>query len=215
MRIARSACSLVTAGVLLLGPHWALAQAAPTPSLSRTAAVKVDVVPSLIVMTAGGANLQGQTLTLTGVAPNAIVFADRPVRSAGHLLTAHVLEEWSASDSFGKDPPNATVSVLGKDGDSVHDVVVELRSPKLDGDKLVFDVRVLEGDLAGANGPASVFIDIIGLPFTPLSFAGVARRSARRAAWYSMAAAPHYYPPPPYGYPPPPSYGYPYYPPPY
>jgi hypothetical protein len=155
-------------------------------------------------------------LTLTGVAPNAIVFADRPVRSAGHLLTAHVLEEWSASDSFGKDPPNATVSVLGKDGDSVHDVVVELRSPKLDGDKLVFDVRVLEGDLAGANGPASVFIDIIGLPFTPLSFAGVARRSARRAAWYSMAAAPHYYPPPPpYGYPPPPSYGYPYYPPPY
>jgi hypothetical protein len=39
----------------------------------------------------------------------------------------------------------------------------------LDGDKLTFDVRVLEGDLAGADGPASVFVDIIGLPFTPLS----------------------------------------------
>jgi hypothetical protein len=32
-------------------------------------------------------------------------------------------------------------------------------------------VRVLEGDLAGADGPAAVFVDIIGLPFTPLSFA--------------------------------------------
>jgi hypothetical protein len=34
---------------------------------------------------------------------------------------------------------------------------------------------VLEGDLAGTDGPASVFVDIIGLPFTPLSFAGARR----------------------------------------
>jgi hypothetical protein len=65
--------------------------------------------------------------------------------------------------------PNATVSVLSRDGASVRDAVVELRDPHLDGDKLTFDVRVLEGDLAGADGPASVFVDIIGLPFTPLS----------------------------------------------
>ena len=80
----------------------------------------------------------------------------------------------------------------------------------MDGDKLTFDVRVLEGDLAAADGPASVFVDIIGLPFTPLSVAGVARRTARRAAWYgaaAAAAAPFYYPPP-YGYPPP-YYSYP------
>lgn len=34
-----------------------------------------------------------------------------------------------------------------------------LLPPKLDGDQLTFTVKVLEGDLAGANGPASVFID--------------------------------------------------------
>jgi hypothetical protein len=76
---------------------------------------------------------------------------------------------------------------------------------------LTFDVRVLEGDLASADGPVSVFVDIIGLPFTPLSVAGVARRTARRAYWYGAAAAagapPPYYPP--YGYPPP-YYPYPY-----
>jgi hypothetical protein len=62
--------------------------------------------------------------------------------------------------------------------------------------------------LKGANGPASVFIDIIGLPFTPLSFAGVARRTAYRAAMYNAATHPYYGYPPAYNYPPPPRCGY-------
>ena len=168
------------------------------------------MAPSLFVMNARGGTLQGQTLTLTGVSPTSIVFADRPVRAAGHLPTEALLEEWTAGD-FAKDAPNATVSVLSKDGLSAHDVVVELRSPHLEGDRLTFDVRVLEGDLVAADGPAAVFIDIIGMPWTPLSFAGVARRTARRAYWYGAAAAaapyyrpyPGYYPPAyaPYPYP--------------
>ena len=161
---------------------------------------KPEVVPSLIVLNARGATLQGQKLTLVGVAQNSIVFADRPVRSAGHVLTAHLLEEWgTGSDSFAKDPPNATVSVFSKDGSTIRDAVVVLKTPALAGDQLTFDVQVLEGDLAGADGAASVFIDIIGMPWTPLSFAGVARRTAARAAWYGAAAAPYYHPyyPPP------------------
>ena len=175
---------------------------------------KPEVVPSLIVLNARGASLQGQKLTLVGVAQNSIVFADRPVRSAGHVLTAHLLEEWgTGSDSFAKDPPNATVSVFSKDGSTIRDAVVVLKTPTLDGDRLTFDVQVLEGDLAGADGAASVFIDIIGMPWTPLSFAGVARRSAARAAWYGAAAAPYYhpyYPPPPSPYYRPPCGYYPY-----
>jgi hypothetical protein len=138
------------------------------------------------------------------------------VRAAGHALTSILLDEWAQGDSFGKDPPNATVSVLSKDGSSVRDVVVVLKSPKMDVDKLTFDVQVLEGDLTGADGPASVFIDIIGRRFTPLSFGGVARRTAFRGAWYRGAAvagaaaagaAAYYHP---YGYPPPACGYYPY-----
>jgi hypothetical protein len=66
--------------------------------------------------------------------------------------------------------------------------VVVLKSPKLEGDRLTFDVEVLEGDLKGADGAAAVFIDIIGRPLTPLSFAGVARRTAWRGAYYRGAA---------------------------
>jgi hypothetical protein len=162
----------ISIGALLWMPAMASAQAptptAPSASPQGKPAVKVEMVPSLFVMNARSAGLQGQTLTLAGVSPTSIVFADRPVRAAGHLPTEALLEEWTTGD-FAKDAPNATVSVLSKDGAAARDVVVELKNPHLEGDRLTFDVRVLEGDLAGADGPASVFVDIIGLPFTPLS----------------------------------------------
>ena len=68
------------------------------------------MVPSLFVMNAHGASLQNQTLSdVAGVNPTSIVFADRPVRAAGHLPTEALLEEWTTGD-FAKDAPNATVS---------------------------------------------------------------------------------------------------------
>ena len=125
-----------------------------------------DIVPSLIVMNARGASLQGGKLTLTGVAPNSIVFADRPVRAAGHSLTTDLMDEWSpnndSDESFTKDPPNATVSVFSTDGSKIRDAVVVLKTAKLEGDRLTFDVDVLEGDLAGGDGPAALFIDRFG-----------------------------------------------------
>jgi hypothetical protein len=206
------------ASIALAGITGAFAQGAPTSSSMKTigtpsAAAKPEIVPSLFVMNSRGATLQGDTLVLTGVLPSSIIFADRPIRAAGHQPTADVIAEWgSGDDSFVKNPPNATVSVLSKDG-SVKDAVVVLKNPKLEGDKLTFAVQTLEGDLAGADGPAAVFIDIIGRPLTPLSFAGVARRSAFRGAMYAGAvgaaaygaaayAAPYYrpYPPPACGY---------------
>ena len=190
------------------GPSLAQ-NAIASPGSKQIGVAKTQMEPSLIVLNSKGASLKDGQLVLSGVSTNSIVFADRPVRAAGHVLTAHLLEEWATgSDSFAKDPPNATVSVLSKDGGAVADAVVTLRSPKVEGDTLTFAVDVLEGNLDGADGPASTFIDIIGMPLTPLSFAGVARRTAYRGAWYAGAAAgaaaataaPYYYGRPPSGY---------------
>jgi len=117
-------------------------------------------VPSLGVINSDGATLADGKLTLTGVSGNVIVFADRPVRAAGHESTDMFISRWGdGKDSFKMDPPNATVSVLGGEKDGVTDAVVILKNPKLDGTNLVFDVDVLEGDLKGLKGPAAVFID--------------------------------------------------------
>ena len=209
------AAQALTALAIALTPAVGLAQAglAPphVPLQKSIGQARPEVVPSLIVMNAAGAALDGSTLTLKGIAPNSIVFADRPVRAAGHALTSVLLDEWNPDypDSFAADPPNATVSVFGDDDKTIRDAVVVLKSPTMQGADLVFDVDVLEGSLEDASGPAAVFIDIIGRPLTPVSYAGVARRTAYRSAWYAgaaaEAAAPYYRPP--CGYPPyPPCY---------
>lgn len=227
MHFASPLRGMALAAVLFL-PGLALAEGtAPPPhvplqkNIGQTS--RPEVVPSLIVMNSDGATLADGKLTLSGISTNSIVFADRPVRAAGHAPTSVVIEEWAdGSDSFAADPPNATISVFGESTDQVYDAVVVLKSPKMDGANLVFDVDVLEGDITGAKGAAAVFIDIIGRPLTPMSYAGVARRTAGRAAWYgagvvtgaavagaaAAAATPYpYYPPPPpacgyYPYPP-------------
>jgi len=169
---------VLTVAALLIAATTAMAQTPPkvigTPQQSQ-------IVPSMIVINAQSAKISNQKLVLDGVSPNAIVFADRPIRAAGHALTTHLLEEWSASspDSFAKDPPNATVSAMNKAKGTVADAVVVLKAPKLEGDRLTFDIALLEGDLGRADGPATLFIDIIDLP--------VARRTAHRSAWYAGA----------------------------
>jgi hypothetical protein len=157
------------------------------------------------------------------------VFADRPYRAAGHVLTKHFLREWDeGSDSFAKNPSNATISVLSAEGDTVEDAVVVLKSPKLEGDKLTFEVSVLEGGLSKATGPTSLFIDwfaargyggggwhgawyghpnygaVAGAAALGLGAAAVGAAAA--GAYYHPYADPYYAPPPPacgyYPYPP-------------
>src|SRR4051812_4879215 len=89
--------------VLLFAPVLALAQTATTqaphvPLQKAIGEAKPQIEPSLIVMNARGASLQAGKLVLVGVSPNAIVFADRPVRAAGHALTIHLLEEWAPTN---------------------------------------------------------------------------------------------------------------------
>jgi hypothetical protein len=180
MLINRCLCLLSVAVLVLLGTGPGSAQQARTSShvpLEKTIGqARPAIVPSLIVLNSRGASLEGGKLTMTGVAPNSIVFADRPVRAAGHTLTSNLMEEWSpsneSSESFTKDPPNATVSAFNKDGSVIRDAVVTLKTAKLEGDELTFDVEVLEGDLKGADGPASVFIDRFGFGGFHAGFGG-------------------------------------------
>lgn len=121
-------------------------------------------------------------VTLEGVSPVTVFFSDRPERIAGNMKTTAFVPFWSkGKDSFLADPPNADLSIL--EGDTLKQVVVVLRDPQLEGDKLTYAVQVLQGEMPAKGADVSVFIDVIGMPLTPLSYAGVARRAYRRAYW--------------------------------
>jgi len=66
-------------------------------------------------------------------------------------------------------------------------VVLTLSDAVIDGDTISFDVEILEGMLPAGGGPNTLFIDVLGRPLTPLSVAGVRRRTRRRSLAVGMA----------------------------
>jgi hypothetical protein len=119
-------------------------------------------------------------LTLHEVSPVTLFFSDRPDRIAGNMRTAAFVPFWSQGrDSFLSDPPNADLSIV--EGSELRQVVVVLRDPVLAGGDLSYTVQILSGAMPDAGEEVSVFIDVIGMPRTPYSFAGAARRGYRRA----------------------------------
>ena len=151
---------------------------------TRTFADDDKTVDYLLVQTSKGMTFDKatNTLSLIGVSPITLFFADRPERIAGNMKTSAFIPFWShGKDSFAKDPPNADVSIL--EGEQLRQVVVVLRDPVLRADTLTYTVKILQGEMPEKGADVSVFIDIIGMPRTPVSFAGAARRGYRRA-WY-------------------------------
>ena len=142
---------------------------------------KSDEKPQfLFVQNAEGITYADGLLTLTNVSPVTVLFSDRPDRLAGHMSTEDFVPFWNeeGSDSFKADPPNATLSLLEQT--EVENAVLELHNPKLTGQDLSYEVKLLAGTLPAQAGAASLFIDIIGMPLTPVSFAGARRRMWRR-----------------------------------
>jgi len=169
-----AAFGLATAGA-------SLAQGGGAPQAPRRMAETAapQFVALLFAIHARSATLRGKTLVLSGVAPNVVVFADRPIRAAGHARTSRLVEAWKRGGDIGFDKmaPNATVSVLNKARGELTTAVFALKAPKLEGDRLTFEVDRLDGDLAGADGPASVFIETVNVP--------LARLTALHGAWYA------------------------------
>jgi hypothetical protein len=111
----------------------------------------------LFVMSATAGSYEGQTLTITGV-PSVTYFSDRPYRIAGHITLEKFVELWGeGSDSFKTDPPNATLSILGKNGNT--DVIIELTNPLLIENGVSFKIIILEGAIPGSFNSTALFID--------------------------------------------------------
>ncbi len=138
------------------------------------------LVDYLFVQNSKAVSLKDGVLTMKGVQSDTLYFSDRPDRIVGRMSTNEFADTWAKGhDSFKSDPPNAVLSVM--EDPEPQDIVVVLRDPRLEGDNLVYDVEVLEENKSVSGETSALFIDVIGRPLTPVSFAGAARRSRRRA----------------------------------
>ena len=121
------------------------------------------------------------TLRLKNIARSTLFFTDRPVRMAGHYHTRdEFLPLWSEGpDSFAKNPPNATLSILEVGKADLQNAVINLKNPRMQGKDLLYDIAVIEGTVPQKAGDAVLFIDILGFW----------RRNIRRVAIVGTAAA--------------------------
>lgn len=123
------------------------------------AEVPEEATSFLFVQTAKGVKFGEGTMTLRGVAPSMVFFADRPDRAAGHVPTSHFVNMWSeGQDSFKADPPNANLSILG-DKEGATNIVVELMNPRMEDEDITYDIKVLDGAPPKEGGLSSLFID--------------------------------------------------------
>lgn len=120
-------------------------------------------------------------LTLHDISSLTLFFSDRPERIAGNMKTAAFVPFWSeGAHSFQSDPPNADISIL--ENGELRQVVAVLENPEVSGGDLHYTVKkIIEGEMPVLGSDVSVFIDVIGMPLTPVSLAGVRRRAYRRA----------------------------------
>jgi hypothetical protein len=149
--------------------------------VTATNTADVDTIEAMFVQSAHGLTTNNGSITLHGLAPSTLFFADRPQRVVGHVHSDKFIREWDeGKDSFADDPPNAVLSFL-EAGDAVpEEVTVVLSNPQINKDTLTYKAEVLDGTLPAKSGPCSLFIDPIGRPLSPGSVAGVRRRQRRR-----------------------------------
>jgi len=127
----------------------------------------------LFVISAKKGTFKNNRIVLHDISHQVVYFSDRPQRIAGNMGMPEFLEMWnSGDDSFKKDPPNAALSIVTRNG--ADNPVIEISDPAVeDGHSLSFKVEVLAGEVPESMGPVSVFVDAVvihraGRPLRPV-----------------------------------------------
>jgi hypothetical protein len=142
---------------------------------------KLEDIDAMFVQSAVAFDCIDDRVVLRSVSPSTIFFSDRPQRIAGHIGTDEFVELWSeGNDSFEQDPPNAVLAFIETGKKAPNDVVITITAPHLEGHDLSYAMSVLEGRLPRHATGCTLFIDPFGRPLSPVSIAGMRRRSNRR-----------------------------------
>ena len=164
LRLYTQRTLVVALATIIALPQVAFAQAPAKPAPVAISQQKVEL---LFVQNSSGIEYDKAkgTLRMKNIGRSTLFFTDRPVRMAGHYHTRdEFLPLWSEGpDSFAKNPPNATLSMLEVGKADLQNAVINLKNPRMQGKDLLYDITIIEGTVPQSAGDAVLFIDILGL----------------------------------------------------
>jgi hypothetical protein len=73
--------------------------------MSEVTERQLEDMEALFVQTAASMTSDKGIITLHGVSPSTLYFADRPQREVGHMSSAHFVANWPAGDNSFADNP--------------------------------------------------------------------------------------------------------------
>jgi hypothetical protein len=153
MNSIRYICAAAAAAIVLAFGWFAFADAEKSGDSQKTG----NNPPMMFVQTAGGATLKDGKLTLT--APATTFTVDNKM---GHMPCSSFIKAWSNGDDLKKNPPKAVLSILAPDGQSKK-MDVTLQNPRFEGQNLVYDVSLTQGNAPEGTREAALFMNDIRL----------------------------------------------------
>ena len=151
-------------GVVLLA---AALLGSPSTPLTAQSKAPTKATEFLFVQTAKDIAYKDGVLTLQDVSPVTAFFSERPDRIVGQVRNDLFLKQWNdGKNSFKSDPPNAFLAVFNE-GARPAGATVALSNPRLAGNTLQYDARILTGTPPASGIESSLFIDGGGAPCDP------------------------------------------------
>ena len=149
--------------------------------MSEVTEQQLEDMEALFVQTAASMTSGRGTITLHGVSPSTLYFADRPQREVGHMFLVTSSPTGRRGTTASRTTPRTPSCRSRSRATGLReDAVVVIQDPHLDGDALTYSIKLLDGTVPAATGPCALFIDPLGRPLSPVSVAGMHRRERRR-----------------------------------
>ena len=157
MKVVKPSVLLIAASICLVSVGFLVAQTKPPPK----------TVQYLFVQSAKHVAFKDGILTLQDASPVTAFFSDRPNRIVGQIRNDLFQKQWAdGKNSFKSDPPNAFLTIFNEKTRPAG-VIVVLSNPRLAGNSLQYDARVLKGTLPTSGIESTLFIDGGGAPCDP------------------------------------------------
>ena len=144
--------------------------------MSEVTEQQLEDMQALFVQTATSMTSDRGTITLHGVSPSTLYFADRPQREVGTCRLVSSSPTGQQGTTASPTTPRTPSCRSRTRATGLPRTRSEIEDPRLDGDALSYGIKVLDGTVPAATGPCALFIDPLGRPLSPVSVAGMHRR---------------------------------------